>query len=149
MKDDDLLTGLTSLGCSVTRVEGIDLVALPDGFGDFAMDRQGEMLYVGATFLAPDEFADSNNAGTLYRFLLELQDRSLGCHFSRDRMGFLTIGTDLFPGQQKPNDVFQAMEQIAYVTEVCIHMCDAILDTGEIPPEDEVDLAFGLSKNLH
>lgn len=148
-QDKDLLQGLIGLGCRVENVDDVDLISLPDGFGDFMMDWQGGMLYVGTTLMAPDEFVDSAHEVMLYRFLLELQDRSLGCHFACDRTGFLCIGSELFPEQQDAQRVLQTMEQIAYVVEVCISMCDRILDSGEIPADDEVDRAFGISKNLH
>ena len=45
--------------------------------------------------------------------------------------------------------VLQAMEQIAYVIESCIPMCDRVLDSGEIPDDSEVDQAFGLRERLH
>jgi len=148
-QNTDLLQGLIGLGCHVENVDAVNLISLPDGFGDFMMDWQGAMLYIGTTLMAPEEFVDSAHEARLYRFLLELQDRSLGCHFACDRSGFLCIGSELFPEQQDAQLVFQAMEQIAYVVEVCILMCDRILENGEIPADEEVDRAFGISKNLH
>lgn len=145
----ELLDGLEALGCQVERADGANLVSLPDGYGEFVMDWQGSVLYVGTTFMGPDEFADSSHAVALYRFLLELQDRSLGCHFACDRAGYLCIGNELLPHQQSPEQVMQVMEQIAYVIESCIGMCDQIIESGEMPDDDEVDQAFGISKNLH
>ncbi len=147
--NDDLLERLTSLGCGVETTEGTTLVSLPDDYAEFVFERLGGWLYLGTTFMAPEEFADSEHANTLDRFLLELQDRNLGCHFSYDRAGFLSIGTELYPGQQVADELLQIMEQIAFVIEVCLPLCDLVLENGELPSDEEIDSAFGVSVKLH
>ena len=146
---EDLLQGLTSLGCSVQDSDGAVFVALPDDFAEFVFDRQGDWLYLGTSFLTPEEFADSGFSGRLDRFLLELQDRSLGCHFSYDRNGFLMIGTEVNLGLLSAREVLHIMDQIAFVIEVCIPFCDRILQTGEVPPDADIDKAFGANAKLH
>ncbi|MDH3534287.1 MAG: hypothetical protein OER87_00885 [Gammaproteobacteria bacterium] len=147
--NDDLLKGLVTLGCKVDRVDGAVLVSLPDDYGDFIFERLGNWLYVGATFLAPDEMEDSDHLGALDRFLLELQHRNLGCRFSYDDAGYLSIGAELNPKQQLPEEVFEIMDQISFICDVCFPMCEQILNDGEIPSNAEVDTAFGVSEKLH
>lgn len=148
-KNDELLQGLAALGCGLRDVEGSTFIALPDEYAEFVFDRLGEWLYLGTTFMTPEEFADSAYSETFNRFLLELQDRNLGCHFSYDRHGYLTIGTELFQNQLAAKHVLQVMDQIAFVIEVCIPLCDQILETGKVPSDAEVDDAFGTSEKLH
>ena len=142
-ENDELLQGLSALGCGVQQHEGATFVSLPDNFAEFVLDRQGEWLYLGTTFLNPEEFESSDYSGRLDRFLLELQDRSLGCHFSYDRNGYLMIGTEIHLQQQTAKGILQAMEQIAFVIEVCIHFCDRVLEGNPIPADAELDEAFG------
>lgn len=146
---DELLDDLTALGCGIQREGGAVFVSLPDEFAEFVLDRQGDWFYLGTTFLAPEEFADSEFTGRLDRFLLELQDRSLGCHFSYDHNGFLMIGTELNRGEATADDVLRAMDQVAYVLEACLPYCDEVLRTGQIPMDDEMDRAFGTNAKLH
>ena len=79
---DDLLEGLVSLGCGVNKMDGTTFVSLPDDFAEFIIDRLGDWFYLGTTFMAPEEMVSTEHSGALDRFLLELQDRNLGCHFS-------------------------------------------------------------------
>ena len=146
---DELLEGLAALGCGIKQEDGAVFVSLPDEFAEFVLDRQGEWFHLGTTFLTPEEFADSEFTGRLDRFLLELQDRSLGCHFSYDRNGFLMVGTELHRQQAEAGDVLHAMEQIAYVLEACLPYCDQVLETGQIPMDAEMDQAFGTNAKLH
>jgi hypothetical protein len=147
--NDELLEALVSLGCKAENLEGTTLVTPPGDYGEFVYEMQGGWLYIGATFMAPEDFEGTDHEATLNRFLLELHDRNLGCHFSYDRAGFLSIGSELYPNQRTPDDVLQIMEQIAYVVDVCIALCDHILDSGEIPADREVDEAFGVNEQLH
>ena len=149
MPHDALLDGLISLGCGVKNADGLTLVTLPDDYDEFVFERLGEWLYLGTTLMAPEDFGDSNYTAALDRFLLELQYRSLGCHFSYDAAGFLTIGTELPVNQQNPDEVLQTMEQICFVIDACLPLCDRVLDSGESPTDKEVDSAFGVSENLH
>lgn len=146
---EELLDGLSKLGCGVQKNEGAVFVSLPDEFAEFVFDHQGEWLFVGTTMLAPEEFADSQFTGRLDRFLLELQDRSLGCHFSYDRNGFLVIGTEIHKSLVSPKQVLQTMDQIAFIIEACISFCDQVLETGQIPSDADMDLAFGTNAQLH
>ena len=146
---DELLQGLTSLGCSVEKSNGAIFVALPDDFAEFVLDRQEDWLYLGTSFLTPDEFDASEYCGQLDRFLLELQDRSLGCHFSYDRNGYLMIGAEVNLGVLRARDILHVMDQIAFIIEVCIPFCDRILQTGEVPSDAEIDKAFGANAKLH
>ena len=57
---DELLEGLSALGCGVNRSEGAIFVSLPDDFAEFLFDHQGDLLYLGTTLLTPEEFADSD-----------------------------------------------------------------------------------------
>lgn len=146
---DELLDGLQALGCTIEHADGAIFVSLPGEEGQFVYDRFGGVLYLGATLMAPEEFAESEYVGKLDRFLLELQDRNLGCHFSYDKAGYLSVGAELNPDRQTADDLLQRMEQIAYVIDACIPMCDQVLDSGEIPDDGEVDEAFGLRERLH
>ena len=146
---DSLFDELRALGCGVETTDGHTYVTLPDEYAEFVFDRSSGHIYLGTTFLTPEELDESEHRAALDRFLLELHDRSLGCHFSYDRSGHLTIGAELCAGQEAPQQVLQAMEQIAYVIESCIPMCDQVLDSGEIPEDSEVDEAFGLRERLH
>lgn len=146
---DELLEGLSALGCGVNRSEGAIFVSLPDDFAEFLFDHQGDLLYLGTTLLTPEEFADSEFTGRLDRFLLELQDRSLGCHFSYDRNGYLMIGCEIHRKLVSPKNVLHAMDQIAFVIEACIPYCDQVLETGMIPSDEDMDLAFGTNAKLH
>jgi len=149
MSNDELLTGLEALGCGVERAEGSVFVSLPGEEGEFVYDRFGETLYLGATFMTPDELDDSEFVHRLDRFLLELQDRNLGCHFSYDKNGYLSLGAEMDASRQTADDLLQRMDQIAWVVESCIAMCDRILETGELPLDREVDEALGVSQKLH
>ena len=146
---DALLDGLISLGCGVKTDDGFTLVTLPDDYDEFVFERLGEWLYLGTTLMTPDDFAASEYVAALDRFLLELQHRSLGCHFSYDGSGFLTIGTELYLNQQTAEEVLQTMEQIAFVIDACLPLCDRVLESGELPADREIDNAFGVSEKLH
>ncbi|MGD2172773.1 MAG: hypothetical protein PVI79_04785 [Gammaproteobacteria bacterium] len=148
-QNNDLLNGLEELGCSIKTADGFTLVSLPDDYDEFVFEQLGEWLYLGTTLLTPDDFAASAHTATLDRFLLELQHRSLGCHFSYDGSGFLTIGTELYMNQQTAEEVLQTMEQIAFVIDACLPLCDRVLDTGELPADKEIDSAFGVGDKLH
>jgi len=146
---DELLNGLIARGCSTKVIDGTTLVSLPEDDGEFIYERMGGWLYLGTTFMAPEEFETSNHVARLDRFLLELQHRNLGCRFSYDGAGFLTIGGELDPDRQQPDDVIDMLAQILFIIESCIHLCDRTLDSGEIPSDREVDEAFGVNENLH
>ncbi len=146
---DDLLDALLAQGCTLKNIDGFLLLSLPDDDAEFVYERMGEWLYLGTTFMAPEEFEGSDHEGRLNRFLLELQHRNLGCRFSYDSAGFLTIGGELDPDRQLPQDVLQMLEQILFIIESCIHLCDQVLDTGQLPSDREVDEAFGVNENLH
>ena len=149
-KSDKLLQELVSLGCRTKVVDGTTLISLPDDDdGEFIYEQMGAWLYLGTTFMTPTEFESSDYASQLDRFLLELQHRNLGCRFSYDSAGFLTIGGELGPDQQQAQGVLQLLEQILFVIESCIMMCDQVLDSGEIPNDRDVDEAFGVNENLH
>ncbi len=148
-QNDALLDGLISLGCGVKTADGFTLVTLPDDYDEFVFERLGEWLYLGTTLMTPEDFGDSDYTAVLDRFLLELQHRSLGCHFSYDGSGFLTVGTELYLNQQSPDEVLQTMEQICFVIDACLPLCDRVLESGELPTDKEVDSAFGVSENLH
>ena len=148
-KKDSLLESLASLGCGVKYADGFTLVTLPEEYDEFVFERLGEWLYLGTTLLTPEDFGGSDHTATLDRFLLELQHRSLGCHFSYDAASYLTIGTELALNQQQPEEVLQTMEQISFVIDACLPLCDQVLDSGELPADAEVDEAFGVSENLH
>jgi hypothetical protein len=148
-ENDDLLSGLIALGCEVENAEGGTLVSLPGDYDEFIFERMGEWLYIGTTLMSPDEFEGEQQVAALDRFLLTLQHRNLGCHFSYDGAGYLTIGTELYPEQQHADEVLQTMEHIAFVIDVCLPFCDRVLETGEMPDEAEVDQAFGLNEKLH
>jgi len=62
-EDDELFDGLTALGCSVNHAEGAIFVVLPDEFAEFVFDRQGDWLYLGTTFLTPEELEASADLG--------------------------------------------------------------------------------------
>ena len=145
----NLLEGLVSLGCGVEQAEGSILVSLPDDYDEFVFEWMGGWLYLGTTFMTAEEISESAHESRLDRFLLELQDRNLGCQFSYDRAGYLSIGTVLYPNQQNPEDVLQAMEQISFVIDVCLPLCDQVLASGELPADTEINRAFGVSENLH
>lgn len=149
INDDTLLNGLTSLGCEVRDADGYVFIALPDEQDEFVFERMGEWLYLGTTFMTPEELEDAEHVATLDRFLLELQHRNLGCHFSYDGSGYLTLGAELYPEQQHAQEVLHVMEQITFVIDACLSLCDAVLESGRLPPDREVDKAFGLLEKLH
>ena len=146
---DTLLDALVAQGCRLRNIDGFVLLSLPDDDSEFVYERMGGWLYLGTTFMTPEEFEDSQYEGELNRFLLELQHRNLGCRFSYDSAGFLTIGGELDPDRQLPEDVLQMLEQILFIIESCIHLCDEVLDTGQLPSDREIDEAFGVNENLH
>lgn len=148
-ENDELLSGLIALGCGVEKAEGGVLVSLPDDYDEFIFERMGEWLYIGTTLMSADEFEGSQQLANLDRFMLTLQHRNLGCHFSYDGAGNLTIGTELYPEQQHADEVLHTMEHISFVIDVCLPLCDQVLADGEIPGHQEVDRAFGLSEKLH
>ncbi len=148
-ENDDLLDGLIALGCGVEKAEGSVLVSLQGDYEEFIFERMGEWLYIGTTLMSPDEFEDSGQVASLDRFMLTLQHRNLGCHFSYDGAGYLTIGTELYPEQQQADEVLQTMEHISFVIDVCLPLFDQVLTTGGIPDHPEVDSAFGLNEKLH
>ena len=41
------------------------------------------------------------------------------------------------------------MEQISFVIDTCLSLCDAVLESGRLPTDREVDKAFGLLEKLH
>jgi hypothetical protein len=146
---DELLKQLISRGCTTKAIDGITLVSLPDDEAEFVFELIGDWLYLGTTFMGPEEFETSEYEGQLNRFLLELQHRNLGCRFSYDGAGFLTIGGELDPDHQQADDVLQMLAQILFIIESCIHLCDQVLDTGQIPGDREVDEVFGVNEHLH
>jgi len=147
--NDELLKQLISRGCTTKTIDGITLISLPEDEAEFIFELMGGWLYLGTTFMDPDEFETSEYEGQLNRFLLELQHRNLGCRFSYDGAGFLTIGGELDPEHQQADDVLQMLVQILFIIESCINLCDQVLDTGQIPSDREVDEAFGVNENLH
>jgi hypothetical protein len=147
--EDKLLDGLVALGCAAREIDGATLLSLPDDDGEFIYERMGNWLYLGTTFMAAEELEDSAYTSRLDRFLLELQHRNLGCRFSYDQAGFLTIGSDLGPEQQQAEKVMEILEHMLFVIESSILLCDQVLDSGEMPDDREVDEAFGLNDNLH
>ena len=148
-KDEALLNGLDALGCKVREVEGYTYVSLPDDYDEFVFERMGEWLYLGTTFMTPEELEDQEYIAALDRFLLELQHRNLGCHFSYDGSGYLTLGAELYPEQQHAQEVLHVMEQISFVIDASLSLCDEVLETGKLPSDREVDRAFGLLEKLH
>jgi len=146
---DTLLDELVALGCTLREIDGTTLLTLPEDDGEFIYERMGNWLYLGTTFMAAEELEDSAHTSRLDRFLLELQHRNLGCRFSYDQAGYLTIGSDLGPDQQQAEKVMEILEHILFVIESSILLCDQVLDSGEIPDDREVDEAFGLNDNLH
>jgi len=140
---------LLSQGCTTREIDGVTLISLPEDDGEFIIEHMGGWLYLGTTFMEPEEFDTSEHESQLNRFLLELQHRNLGCRFSYDGAGFLTIGGELDPQHQQADDVQQMLVQILFIIESCIRMCDQVLDTGQIPSDREVDEAFGVNENLH
>ena len=146
---DSLLDELVTKGCKINSLDGATLISLPDEEGEFIYERMGSWLYLGTTFMAPDEFESSDYASRMDRFLLELQHRNLGCRFSYDQAGFLTIGGDLGPDQQQADRVLELLDHILFVIESSILLCDQVLETGEIPDDREVDESFGLADKLH
>jgi hypothetical protein len=146
---DKLLDELVALGCTTREIDGATLLALPEDDGEFIYERMGNWLYLGTTFMAAEELEDSAYTSRLDRFLLELQHRNLGCRFSYDQAGFLTIGSDLGPEQQQADKVMEILEHMLFVIESSILLCDQVLDSGEMPGDREVDEAFGLNDNLH
>ena len=146
---DTLLDELAALGCSAREIDGATLLSLSEDDGDFIYERMGNWLYLGTTFMAAEELEDSVHASRLDRFLLELQHRNLGCRFSYDQAGYLTIGSDLGPDQQQAEKVMEILEHILFVIESSIQLCDEVLESGKIPGDKEVDEAFGLLENLH
>jgi hypothetical protein len=149
LQSDELLNTLLSRGCTSKVIDGVTLISLPDDDDEFIYEPMGGWLYLGTTFMEPEEFETSQHEGRLNRFLLELQHRNLGCRFSYDGAGFLTIGGELDPEHQQADDVLQMLVQIVFIIESCIQMCDQVLDTGQIPSDREVDEAFGVNENLH
>ena len=149
VENDELLNALIAEGCSTKVIDGTTLISLPEDDAEFVFERMGSWLYLGATFMGPEELEASAHVGRLDRFLLELQHRNLGCRFSYDSAGFLTIGGELAPDHQQTADVFEMLVQILFIIESCIHLCDQVLDTGEVPSDREVDEAFGVNENLH
>lgn len=148
-QNDELLSALLSQGCTTREIDGVTLISLPEDDGEFIFEHMGGWLYLGTTFMEPEEFDTSEYESQLNRFLLELQHRNLGCRFSYDGAGFLTIGGELDPQHQQADDVLQMLVQILFIIESCIRMCDQVLDTGQIPSDREVDEAFGVNENLH
>ena len=146
---DELLSELKQLGCSVQNADAGALVTLPDDYDEFIFERMGEWLYIGTTLLTPDELDSSPHLARLDRFLLLLQHRNLGCHFSYDAAGYLTIGTVLYPEQQQVDSVMQTMEHICFVIDACLPLFDQTLETGDIANDDSVDRAFGIGDRLH
>lgn len=146
---DELLDALRTRGCTVKQVETTTLISLPEDYDEFVYERLGGWLYLGTTLYAPDDIDDSEHLGRLEHFLLILQHRNLGCRFSYDSAGYLTIGAELYPEQQKIDDVLEILDQMAFVLDVCVPFCDHVLSTGEIPSDREVDEAFGLGERLH
>ena len=146
---DTLLDELVTLGCTTREIDGATLLTLPEDDGEFIYERMGNWLYLGTTFMAAEELEDSVHTSRLDRFLLELQHRNLGCRFSYDQAGFLTIGSDLGPEQQQAEKVMEILEHMLFVIESSILLCDQVLDSGEMPDDREVDEAFGLNDNLH
>ncbi len=146
---ENLLDGLAKLDCRVDRADGGIYVTLPDEYAEFVFEQMGGWIYLGTTFMAPEDLDHSDHNPALDRLLLELQDRNLGCHFSYDRAGYLSIGTVIYPLQVSAREVLETMEQIAFVTEVCIPICVQVLSSGEIPSDREIDQAFGLNEHLH
>ena len=146
---DKTLEGLKRLGCGVERVERTLLVSLPDDFAEFVFEPLAGWLYLGTTFLTPDELNEAVYPERLEHFLLILQHRNLGCRFSYDTAGYLSIGTELNPDQQSPEEILENMDQIAFIIESCLPLCDHVLETGEIPGDKEVDQAFGITDSLH
>ena len=152
---DDLLQGLARRGCRVETADAGALVSLPDNpdypepGDEFIFEQMGEWLYIGTTLMTPEEFEHSAHVASLDRFLLILQHRNLGCHFSYDAAGYLTIGTVLFPEQQRVDSVMQTMEHIGFVIDVCLPFLDHALESGDIAADDEVDQAFGINDRLH
>ena len=146
---DPLLQSLAALGCGIKVVDHTTLITLPGDDGEFVYEQMGEWLYLGTTFMAPEEFEDSEFSAQLDRFLLQLQHRNLGCRFSYDSAGFLTIGGELGQQQQSAQEVMQMLEQILFIIDSCIHLCDKVLDSGDIPGDREVDDAFGVNEALH
>ena len=146
---DKLLDELRSRGCQVKTVKQTTLISLPDEDGEFIFEQMGAWLYLGTTFMAPEEFEGSDHWPQLDRFLLELQHRNLGCRFSYDHAGYLTIGNELAPEQQHADEVLHQLEQILFVIESCILLCDQVLENGDIPGDREVDDAFGVNEHLH
>ena len=102
-ENDVLLIGLIDQGCTTKAIEGTTLISLPEDEAEFIFERMGNWLYLGTTFMAPEEFETSNHVSGLDRFLLELQHRNLGCRFSYDSAGYLTIGSrDCDAAEQTP-----------------------------------------------
>ena len=148
---ETLLKELETEGCRVDQADGGIYLTLPDGYAEFVCEQEemDDRIYLGTTFLAPEDFAHSEHTASLDRLLLELQDRNLGCHFSYDRAGYLSIGTIIHPPQFVATEILMVMEQIAFIAEVCIPICDQVLANGELPSDREIDQAFGLNEHLH
>lgn len=149
VENEKLMQGLAQRGCRIEHADGLSYVSLPDDYAEFIYQPFDFTSYLGTSFLTPEELAASHYSDVLDRFLLELQDRNLGCYFSYDSAGFLNLGLRLNPSMLAPDCVIEAMEQIAYVIDVCLPLCDRVLESGELPGDSEVDAAFGINDTLH
>ena len=49
----------------------------------------------------------------------------------------------------KRNEVLQTMEQICFVIDASLPLCDRVLESGELPTDREIDSAFGVREALH
>lgn len=152
--ENELLGGLESLGCRIDRTDGGIFIALDD-YAEFVFEHMTGFentrgrIYLGSMLLTPEEIAGSEYAAALNRFLLELQDRSLGCHFSYNQEDFLTIGHEFDAERVAARDLFGVMEQISFIIEVCLPLFDRILDSGVVPDDQEMHQAFGLQAKFH
>lgn len=140
---DELLQRLGDLKCRIESQDTGDFVVhLPDDSTSFLFERIGGWIHLCSTLIPANILEKSIYAIKLERFLLEIQHRCLGCHFSFDDDGYLAIGADVYPNQQNPEDIFFIMRQTDYVGNVILPLCEKILRTGILPSDMEIDEAF-------
>jgi hypothetical protein len=145
LEQDGLLQGLIALGCRIERIGDSTIVFLPDQRTSFLFERIDSWIHLGSTFLRTEDLVESKHIQKLQRFLLELQHRCLGCRFSFDDDGLLAIGADVYPSHQHPEDLLLVMEQIDFVGNVVLPLCQHVLCRGKLPTATEIDEVFGIT----
>jgi hypothetical protein len=136
------LAELEAMGFVVTRDDDGAVVCAPGSKSACAVHAPGGWLRIALAVADSEELASFANREALVRWVLEFQDRYLGCRFAFDAEGALGVVADVYPSQQNGSALAETINQVSYVAEALQPLLERALAGGRLPTDEDVDAAF-------